>query len=364
MPAPLYLTKGELRAKLLTRMGYGGLGAGAGMFVPIADDLLEEAQEQLFQIFTDEKGVREWEIPTGVSQRWYDIPLTCDIDRIMGMYAQQNGDYWHPLIRGIGPEHDSDYEDTEDYPYRYDIRANEPEIGLYNQVQNGDFSIVDHTLGGIQGWTWGLSSFYIGGDHLVCGNPAAAGIPASSDTDAVIGSTYDIQYTIISGDVNLVTFGGVSVADNGLALSTDVGTHSYTVTAATTGGLAFTQNPSGVGLRVDNAIVEATGARSIRTQIEVWPKPDDVYLMKIEGPMVLGPFVADADRASFDSRLILLYAVAYGKAHLNRPDAKSAMDAWTLRLNNIKANQHGTREYVRRNPSRPEIEIRSRPKVI
>ena len=101
-----------------------------------------------------------------------------------------------------------------------------------------------------------------------------------------------------------------------------------------------------------------------RTQIEVWPKPDGVYDMKLEGPMVLLPFVQDNDRASFDSRLVLLYAVAYGKAHLNKKDAKSAMDAWLLRLSHIRANQHGDRRYIRRNPSKPERSIRRPPKVV
>lgn len=232
MAAPLYLTKGELRDKLLTRLGYGGLGAAAGMFVPMTDDLLEEAQEQLFQIFTDEHGVREWELSTGVNQRWYDIPLTCDIDQINYIAAKESSstsDDWIPLIRGIDLAHDSVYEDTEDRPYRYDVRH----------------------------------------------NPIAS-----------------------------------------------------------------------------------------KVQIEVWPKPDQIYPMKIEGKMTLLPFVADGDRASFDSRLVLLYAVAFGKAHLNKPDAKSAMDAWTTRLTRIKANQHGTRRYVRRNPRKPEYEVRTRPKVV
>ncbi len=164
-----------------------------------------------------------------MNQRWYDIPDTCDIDHIEGMWAQQNGDYWRPLDRDITPAHDSDYDDIYDYPYRYDIRYN-----------------------------------------------------------ASVG----------------------------------------------------------------------------KTQIEIWPKPDDIYPMKLEGMMVVGPFVQDGDRASFDSRLILLYAIAFGKAHLGKQDAKSAMDAWTTRLTRIKANQHGTRRYVRKNPTRPERGVRSRPKVV
>jgi hypothetical protein len=111
------------------------------------------------------------------------------------------------------------------------------------------------------------------------------------------------------------------------------------------------------------SIKEAEGSE-VETLIEVWPKPDDAYQIKIEGPMVVGPFTKDADRASFDSRLILLYAVAFGKAHLNRKDAKSAMDAWTMRLQRIKSNQHGTRRYIRENPNNLHPDGLPQPRVV
>ncbi|MBT8450049.1 MAG: hypothetical protein KJO69_10185, partial [Gammaproteobacteria bacterium] len=84
----------------------------------------------------------------------------------------------------------------------------------------------------------------------------------------------------------------------------------------------------------------------------------------IEGEMIIRPFTADGDRASFDSRLILLYAIAYGKAHLNKPDARSAMDAWSLRLRQIRAKQHGTRRYVRKAPHERERCTRAKPRVV
>ena len=177
-----------------------------------------------------------------------------------------------------------------------------------------------------------------------------------------VGETYEIEYTVGVVNIAATLFGGLTVDDYGVLFSQQVGTHKHTVTAQTTAELTFYVT-GGVGATIDNVSIKRVLDRP-KTRIEIWPKPDDNYLMKIEGPMVIGPFVADGDRASFDSRLILLYAVAYGKAHLNRQDAKSAMDAWTLRLSKIKANQHGTREYVRRNPSRPEAVVRSRPKVV
>lgn len=216
MGAPVYLTKGELRSKLLIRLGFGGLGAAAGNFVPMTDDLLEEAQDQLFELLPDEKRFREWGMNTVVGQRWYDIPAECDIDNITSVAVFWQNQVWRELDRGIDISHDSDFNDFDDDPYRYDIRYN-----------------------------------------------------------------------------------------------------------PTTG----------------------------KTQIELWPKPDAVYQWKIEGRLQIGTFVADTDRASFDSRLILLYAIAMGKAHLKRPDAQIAMDAWNLRLKQLQGNQHGTKRYLRRNPN-------------
>ena len=361
MAAPLYLTKGELRGKLLTRLGYGGLGAAAGMFVPMADDLLEEAQEQLYEIFTDEKGIREWEITTGVNQRWYDIPDTCDIDHIEGMWVQQNGDYWHPLTRGISPAHDSDYDDIDDYPYRYDIRANP--FPLSSQLQtNGDFSITDVSVQGGTGFRWDASLWEITGGQL---RPTTTTLAFAASTVPITpGLSYDIEYTVLGAALTAIHLGGNDIDVDGVPISTAIGTHRHRVTAISNAAFIVIGSAPATSVSIDDVSIRQVTSEEARTQIEVWPKPDDNYLMKIEGPMIVGPFVQDSDRASFDSRLILLYAIAFGKAHLGKQDAKSAMDAWTTRLNRIKANQHGTRRYVRQNPNRPEINVRSRPKVV
>lgn len=231
MAAPVYLTKGELRSKLLLRLGFGGLGAAASGFVPYADDLLEEAQETIYLLLPDDKRVREWPGNFGVNQRWYDIPTSCDIDLILGVYARENStDEWFEMARGVDFPYDNDYSESNSIPYRYDIRYN-------------------------------------------------------PDTS--------------------------------------------------------------------------------KAQIEMWPNPDSTtYEWKIEGKMDLDNFVADADRASIDSRLMLLYAIAYGKAHLNKSDKKEAMEAWVARKGLLKAHQHGTKRYIRRNPSKPEPQIRSRPRVV
>lgn len=229
MAAPVYLTKGELRSKLLARLGYGGLGAAAGNFVPIADDLLEEAQEQIFLLLPTKDRTRVWDMTTGVEQRWYDIPETCDYTEIDNVSAL-HGEEWVPMHEGIGLQHDSVYDDINDYPRRYDIRYNE------------------------------------------------------------------------------------------------------TVSKA---------------------------------QIEIWPQPDAAYSWRIEGLMTPNAFTADGHRAVVDYRLLLLYAIAFGKAHLRRPDAEAAMQAWINRKRLLLAKQHGNIEHVRENPSRRNSNpVRVRPRVV
>lgn len=229
MAAPVYLTKGELRSKLLIRLGYGGLGSAAGAFVPMADDLLEAAQEEIFELLPTKDRMRTWDFTTGAGQRWYDIPSDCDYTKITDFNAL-DGTEWRPVLEGIGPQHDSVYADTIDTPRRYDIRYN----------------------------------------------------------------------------------------------------------AATT-----------------------------QAQIEIWPYQEGGDTFRIEGLMTPNVFTADGHRAVVDSRLLLLHAIAYGKAHLKRHDAADAMKAWERRKGLMKAAQHGLAEYVRENPSRRDDRmVRAKPRVV
>lgn len=229
MAAPVYLTKGELRSKLLIRLGYGGLGAAAGAFVPMADDLLETAQEEIFELLPTKDRIRTWDFTTGAGQKWYDIPAECDYTKILDFNAL-DGTEWHPVQEGIGPQHDSVYSDTTDIPRRYDIRYN---------------------------------------------------------------------------------------------------------------------------------------VATSQAQIEIWPYQEGGDAFRIEGLMTPTAFTADGHRAVVDSRLLLLHAIAFGKAHLKRHDAADAMKAWERRLGLLKAAQHGTVKYVRENPARRgDRMVRSKPRVV
>lgn len=98
-----------------------------------------------------------------------------------------------------------------------------------------------------------------------------------------------------------------------------------------------------------------------KTQIRVSPEPDVAYLVRIYSEIVPGDFVADGDLCSIDYRLILLYAIAHGKAHLGRSDAQQAMDALNFRLRELKSNQHQGKRYIRGHVERDPM---PKPKVV
>lgn len=218
-------TRGEIRSKVLSRIGFGGLGASAGNAVPWLDDLLDEAQEQLFEMLPQRLRERYWDITLSAGQEWYDLPTDCDPDRIEWVQVQVAG-YWTPIVEGITPGMDS-VKDTTSWPLAYELRHN-PDTGRY--------------------------------------------------------------------------------------------------------------------------------------QLIVSPLPDQTYPLRIRGEMKIGEFNSDDDLSSLDYRLIVLYATAYGKAHLNRPDKKEAMDALVARLRELKAAQHTGKRYIRR--LKPAVPLLAKPRVV
>lgn len=337
-----YKTKGELRAELLVKLGYGGLGAAAGNFVPYADGLLEEAQEQLFLLIPDFKRTRTWDFNTGLNQRWYGFPPDCDPERIMSIHVYRT-DVWLPVKRGIDAYHDSYIDRWDEYTRRYDIRANP--VAATQLQSNYDFSADDTSAsGGTAGWNWGSSNWQISGGVAEQLSGTSSSLKSTLST-VVVGDTYDVTYTIGVADVDVVEFGGTDTGTDGVVLPLIIGTHSVTVTAVESKGLFVTASVAGT--TIDDASVVMTGATS-EVRLELWPlSASDIYPIRIEGLIQLAQFVEDGDRASIDDRLILLYAEAYGKAHLNRPDAQAKMNNMNRRLQLLRGQQHGELRYIR-----------------
>lgn len=134
MTYPVYQTKGQIRADVLARVGYGGLGAAAGNFVPYLDDLLVEAQETIFELLPDEKRKQEFLFSTVIVPApvtYYDVPANMDLEQIeyFGVFIVNR---WIPVKQGIYLAHDS-LNDIQTYPRKYDIRLN-PTVG-YTQIE-------------------------------------------------------------------------------------------------------------------------------------------------------------------------------------------------------------------------------------
>jgi hypothetical protein len=103
-------------------------------------------------------------------------------------------------------------------------------------------------------------------------------------------------------------------------------------------------------------ITEAHRADPIRTyptrydtlngQCEVWPVPDQAYPLIVEYLAPKPRFAQPADRPGVNDRLILLYAIANGKAHYRHPDATAAATTFTNMLNIEMGEQHENKRYI------------------
>lgn len=85
---------------------------------------------------------------------------------------------------------------------------------------------------------------------------------------------------------------------------------------------------------------------TLNGQIELWPVPDQSYPMIIEYTAPKPAFANGPDRPGVPHRLILLYAIAQGKAHYRHPDAQAAGTVFTKMLAKEKAKGHENRRYI------------------
>lgn len=76
-------------------------------------------------------------------------------------------------------------------------------------------------------------------------------------------------------------------------------------------------------------------------QIEVWPKADQEYSLRIFYIENLGRFTQDNDRASIDDTAVSLVATATLKAHYRQPDSAIAKEASDALVQKLKSKSWG-----------------------
>lgn len=81
-------------------------------------------------------------------------------------------------------------------------------------------------------------------------------------------------------------------------------------------------------------------------QMEVWPTPEQNYDVIVDYVPNAPRFTQSSDRPGVNDRLILLYAIANGKAHYRHPDAQAAGTTFANMLKAEKGRQHENRRYV------------------
>ena len=82
--------------------------------------------------------------------------------------------------------------------------------------------------------------------------------------------------------------------------------------------------------------------------LEVWPTPDQPYVVWLKGHIGLKRFTDDADEVTIDHEVVLLFAAAMAKAHYRQPDANIYAQMCERMTRELTAASHGVRRYMPR----------------
>ena len=95
-------------------------------------------------------------------------------------------------------------------------------------------------------------------------------------------------------------------------------------------------------------------------QLLIYPKADQIYTVRVWFVQDLGRFTVDNDPATLDDEMILLHAVATGKAHYRHPDAAQYQGQLSQLMASLRGQSFGTgaNAVVRREESRGDSEPR------
>lgn len=88
-------------------------------------------------------------------------------------------------------------------------------------------------------------------------------------------------------------------------------------------------------------------------QILVYPKANQVYTLRVWFIADLLPFVEDNDVATLDDEMILLHAIATGKAHYRHPDAKVYEGQLDALLASVRGQSFSSSGVYRRGDATP-----------
>lgn len=83
-----------------------------------------------------------------------------------------------------------------------------------------------------------------------------------------------------------------------------------------------------------------------RAQLEIWPEPDAIYLLRCEYYQRLNAFTEDEHRCTVDDMLVFTLALANAKAHYKQSDAQTYFDQFAALIRKLKKRNLGNKRFV------------------
>lgn len=124
---PNLATLAEMLVDLRAELGLSLNPAQATQVEPAHKVKMQRVQRMLWQDFAWPHLREHFDIALAAGQRYYDLPVTLDLERVEDVNVRWAGD-WHPLIRGIGAMQWSAYDpalnERTDPAMRWEARPN------------------------------------------------------------------------------------------------------------------------------------------------------------------------------------------------------------------------------------------------
>lgn len=95
-------------------------------------------------------------------------------------------------------------------------------------------------------------------------------------------------------------------------------------------------------------------------QMEIWPEPDDRYVIRRYYVASPSRFTQDNDRATIDDSLVLLHAIANAKLHYKQPDGETYGNQLQAMMSRLKSQNRRNVVYSRN----PAEGVLRRPKAV
>jgi len=291
-------TLAKLREQLLLRLGYGAILANPPPGISeTLDAFLQDVHEQIYFRYPTLRQERWWTVTTVQGSRFYDVPYT-------GAY-----------LAGT------------------DISINQGSPDSISQLAL-DFTAAGFTDGMVVNVT---GSEFNDGLHTL-GTVGTLSTNLSTTTTVTAEAAGNLVSVIEAGGANL-----------DLREITYVGMLDGTI---------WNEMIAGIPPSLFNIDQQQRPTNyEIREFIEVYPEPDQAYVIYLKGRMALRPFTADTDVTTVDPWPVFLLALAQAKAHYGQGDARIYFQEFEALVGGLNEATFGTKRYI----PNPDLPLRNLP---